>query len=106
MKLYYEKHIFVCENSREQGKRVSCGWSNSKEIREYLKLKVKEVLPEKKIRVNTSGCLDRCEVGPVLVVYPEGLWFSLKTKEDVDQFVENYLKLKIDEVPTAISEDT
>lgn len=88
---YYEKHIFVCENSREPGKRVSCGWSNSKKIREMLKLRVRELAPEKKIRVQMSGCLDRCELGPVQVSYPEGIWFSIRTPEEIELFVNNYI---------------
>lgn len=88
---YYECHIFVCENVREEGKRVSCGRQNSKEIREKLKLFIKELAPEKKIRVNMSGCLDRCEEGPVQVCYPQEIWLNLKSEEDVRFFVENYI---------------
>lgn len=92
MSQFYEKHIFFCENIREgQNARVSCGKSISKKIREYLKLKVKEILPEKKIRINMSGCMDRCELGPIQVSYPEGEWFSLKTEKDVDEFIQIYL---------------
>ncbi|MCX7999779.1 MAG: (2Fe-2S) ferredoxin domain-containing protein, partial [Leptospiraceae bacterium] len=88
---YYDYHIFVCENVREEGKRVSCGGQNSKEIREKLKLLIKELAPNKKIRVNMSGCLDRCEEGPVQVCYPKEIWLSLKSEEDIRLFVENYI---------------
>lgn len=89
----YEKHIFVCENIREgENARVSCGKFNSKKIREYLKQKIKASFPEKKIRVNMSGCLDRCELGPILVSYPEGDWFALKNESDVDAFINSYIK--------------
>ncbi|MBP9887459.1 MAG: (2Fe-2S) ferredoxin domain-containing protein [Leptospiraceae bacterium] len=92
MSQFYEKHIFVCENVRDgENARVSCGKHNAKKIREYLKQKIKEYAPEKKIRVNMSGCLDRCELGPVLVSYPEGHWFTLKTESDVDIFVSKYI---------------
>ncbi len=92
MSQFYEKHIFVCENVREgENARVSCGKQNTKKIREYLKKKIKEVAPTKKIRVNMSGCLDRCELGPILVSYPAGSWFSLKTESDVDTFVKHYI---------------
>ena len=75
MSQFYEKHIFVCENVRDgENARVSCGKHNAK-----------------KIRVNMSGCLDRCELGPVLVSYPEGHWFTLKTESDVDIFVSKYI---------------
>ncbi|NBU98756.1 MAG: (2Fe-2S) ferredoxin domain-containing protein, partial [Spirochaetia bacterium] len=90
MQSYYEKHIFVCENIREEGKRVSCGRAGSKKLKDYLKLKTKELCPDKNIRINMSGCLDRCEEGPVMVSYPEGVWFSLKTESDIDLFVKEY----------------
>lgn len=93
MSQFYEKHIFVCENVRNgENVRVSCGKHDSKKIREYLKQKIKEIAPERKIRVNMSGCLDRCEAGPILVCYPEGNWFKLKTESDVDNFVQNYIR--------------
>ena len=91
MKGFYEKHIFVCENIREEGKRVSCGRAGSKKLKDYLKLKTKELCPDKNIRINMSGCLDRCEEGPVIVSYPEGIWFSLKNENDVDLFVKEYI---------------
>ena len=91
MKSYYEKHIFVCENIREEGKRVSCGRAGSKKLKDYLKLKTKELCPDKNIRINMSGCLDRCEEGPVIVSYPEGIWFSLKNENDIDLFVKEYI---------------
>jgi len=91
MKGYYEKHIFVCENIREEGKRVSCGRAGSKKLKDYLKLKTKELCPDKNIRINMSGCLDRCEEGPVIVSYPEGIWFSLKNENDIDLFVKEYI---------------
>ena len=90
-KMYYDKHIFVCENVREEGKRISCGRIKMKEIRELLKRRIKEVFPDRKIRVNMSGCLDRCEEGPAAVVYPEGLWLRLKNENDVQEFVKKYL---------------
>jgi (2Fe-2S) ferredoxin len=92
MSQFYEKHIFVCENIREgENARVSCGKHNPKKIREYLKQKIKETSPNKKIRVNMSGCLDRCELGPVQVSYPDGNWFTLKTEKDVDIFIKSYI---------------
>lgn len=96
---FYEKHIFVCENIREEGKRVSCGRSHSKKIKDLLKLLIKEKAPNAKIRVNMSGCLDRCEEGPILVSYPEGKWFSIKSEEDAQSFVNQYIVLnRLDEI--------
>lgn len=90
--LYYEKHVFVCENVREQGQRPSCGRQGSFEILKMLKQKYKSKVPGKKIRVQRSGCLDRCELGPCQVSYPEGVWFSLRNEQDVDDFIQYYLQ--------------
>lgn len=95
--MHFDHHIFVCNNVRTDGKRPSCGLRGGDEIRDYLKKRVKELseregFQEQKMRVNKSGCLDRCEEGPVTVCYPQGKWFRLETKEDVDSFIENYLQ--------------
>lgn len=44
------------------------------------------------VRVNNAGCLDRCELGPCMVIYPEGVWYSCKTKEDVDEVITQHLQ--------------
>jgi (2Fe-2S) ferredoxin len=42
---------------------------------------------ERKIRINAAGCLDRCELGPTMVIYPEGVWYTYRTREDVDDIL-------------------
>jgi (2Fe-2S) ferredoxin len=44
-----------------------------------------------RVRVNTAGCLDQCEHGPTIVVYPEGVWYGFVTLEDVAEIVESHL---------------
>ena len=44
------------------------------------------------VRVNVAGCLDRCEFGPVMVIYPEGVWYRMDNEADVDEIVERHLK--------------
>jgi (2Fe-2S) ferredoxin len=89
---FYEKHIFVCENQRAPGERVSCGNQGSGEILKLLKQKAAKAGINYSFRVQRAGCLDRCELGPIQVSYPEGIWFQMKTEEDVDTVVEYYLK--------------
>jgi (2Fe-2S) ferredoxin len=90
--MFYEKHVFVCENKRDlTAPRPSCGYKDSAKLRALLKDLAKEHCPGKRIRVNMSGCLDRCELGPVVVSYPEGKWFRLTSEEDVRLFVREYL---------------
>ena len=44
-----------------------------------------------KIRVNKAGCLDRCADGPVMVVYPEGIWYTLIDQDDVEEIIQSHL---------------
>ena len=88
---YFRAHIFVCCNRRPDGhKRGSCAASGSEDLRDYMKARAKE-LGLRGVRVNQAGCLDRCEFGPTLVIYPEGIWYSPKTRADVDEILEAHL---------------
>jgi (2Fe-2S) ferredoxin len=88
---YFRLHLFVCTNQRPEGHpRGSCARGGSEKLRDYLKARAKE-LGLADVRVNAAGCLDRCELGPVLVVYPEGIWYGVKTHEDIDEILMNHL---------------
>lgn len=89
---YYEKHLFFCTNQRSGG-RQCCQDAGAEELRKYLKKRVKALgLNGKgKIRVNSAGCLDRCPEGPVLVIYPEGAWYTYKNKEDLDEILDQHV---------------
>ena len=88
----FEKHIFVCENVREPGHPSGCcSEKGSKEIRALLKSRLKELGLSYKIRANTSGCLDACEFGPSIVVYPEQIWYGGVTKDDVEEIIQSHL---------------
>lgn len=90
--MYYEKHIFICDNQRAPDERKSCG-AKGTEVLRYLKPRFKEAYSGSgKIRVQRSGCMDRCEEGPILVSYPEGTWFSLNSIEDANLFLESYIR--------------
>jgi (2Fe-2S) ferredoxin len=54
-------------------------------------VKAKGLAGEGRVRVNTAGCLDRCEEGPCVVVYPEGVWYTYVDKADIDEIVEEHL---------------
>lgn len=89
---YYKRHIFFCTNIRE-GTRPSCGRCGAADLRGYAKRRVKELGLQGagSVRVNTAGCLDRCEEGPVAVVYPEGVWYTYVDEEDVEEIVQEHL---------------
>ena len=90
---FYKYHLFFCTNLRTDG-RACCADHQSRELRDYAKAKVKALglAGEGKVRINTAGCLDRCELGPVLVVYPEDTWYTYMDKADVDEIIESHLK--------------
>ena len=88
----YTRHLFICENLREEGHvRGSCARCNSKAIRAAFnaELKKRGLLPTH--RANKSGCLDACEFGPTIVVYPDEVWYGGVTVEDVEEIVESHL---------------
>lgn len=89
--LYYEFHVFCCQNRREPGHaRGCCAEKGSEVLREYMKARCK-ALGIKKTRINTSGCLDRCELGPVMVVYPEGVWYHYQSQDDIDEIIQKHI---------------
>ena len=82
--LFFEAHLFVCCNRRPEGHaRGSCAAKGSERLRDYMKARAKE-LGLKGVRVNAALCLDRCELGPCLVIYPEGVWYRIGSTADVD----------------------
>lgn len=89
--LYYDRHVFVCTNERPAGHpRGCCKAKGSEDLRDYMKLRAKQ-LGLKKVRINNAGCLDRCELGPTMVIYPEGVWYSPKSRADVDEILQRHL---------------
>jgi (2Fe-2S) ferredoxin len=92
--LYFQAHVFVCCNRRPDGhKRGSCAARGSENLRDYMKARAKE-LGLTEVRVNMAGCLDRCEFGPAMVIYPEGIWYKIETKSDIDEVLETHLRQK------------
>ena len=89
--LFYRAHVFCCTNERPAGHpRGCCKAKGSERLRNYMKARAKE-LGLKDVRINAAGCLDRCELGPSVVVYPEGVWYTVRTTEDVDEILTVHL---------------
>jgi (2Fe-2S) ferredoxin len=91
---YYERHIFFCCNQRDGTDRPSCNGKGASAMRDYAKQRVKELglSGEGKLRVNMSGCLDRCEEGPCIVVYPDAVWYTYVDRADIDESIEQHLR--------------
>ena len=91
-KPYFKEHVFVCVNQRaKDDPRGCCSAKGAVVLRNYLKQRAKEE-GLKGVRINAAQCLDRCELGPTLVIYPEGIWYHYRTKADLDEIVETHLK--------------
>ncbi len=90
---YFKYHVFFCTNQRANGEQ-SCAQYSANHLRDYAKQKCKSLGLNGvgQVRINNAGCLDRCELGPVMVVYPEGTWYSYLDETDIDEIVESHLK--------------
>jgi (2Fe-2S) ferredoxin len=89
---FYDAHVFVCCNRRQDGHpRGSCAAAGSEKLRDYMKLRARQI-GLKNIRINQSGCLDRCELGPCIVVYPEGVWYKMTSEADVDAILQRHIQ--------------
>ncbi|MEY3219535.1 MAG: hypothetical protein RIT27_892 [Pseudomonadota bacterium] len=89
---YYTYHVFFCTNQREDGEQC-CEQSSALEMRHYAKSKTKALglVRSGKVRINSAGCLNRCEHGPVMVVYPEAIWYTYVDQNDIDDIINEHL---------------
>ncbi len=90
---YYRQHVFFCVNQRKEGE-LCCNNHSARLMRDYAKDRIKGLKLDRKgkVRINMAGCLDRCNEGPVIVVYPEEVWYTYVDKEDIDEIIEEHLK--------------
>lgn len=85
----YNYHLFFCTHSRDDG-TAHCEEHGAQSMRDYAKQRVKD-LKLKKVRVNNAGCLNRCKLGPMLVIYPEGTWYRYESTEDIDEIIDSHI---------------
>lgn len=89
---FYKHHVFMCLNKREAPENC-CACHGAEEMRAYAKQRIKELglAGQGRVRVNQAGCMDRCEEGPVMVVYPEEVWYTYVDKHDIDEIIDEHL---------------
>jgi (2Fe-2S) ferredoxin len=88
---YYQAHVFCCVNERPAGHaRGCCKSKGAEKLRNYMKARAKE-LGLNEVRINQAGCLDRCELGPTVVIYPEGIWYAIASIEDAEAILQQHL---------------
>lgn len=93
MNSYYKHHVFFCCNQRE-APDTSCNNHGASAMQTYAKEQIRALGLDgaKSIRINKAGCLGRCDDGPVLVVYPEGIWYTYVDREDIDEIIREHLQ--------------
>jgi len=88
----FERHVFICENSRPPDHpRGCCAAKGSAAVRERFKELVAAHGLKGRVRANTAGCLDNCERGISVVVYPEAVWYGGVTLADVDEIFTRHI---------------
>lgn len=84
----FTHHVFVCCNQRPAGHpRGCCDPQGSEELRNAFKAELKKHKLGPLVRANSAGCLDQCELGPTVVIYPQGIWYGGVTTADVPRIV-------------------
>lgn len=89
---YFQHHVFFCLNQREDGS-ACCMNSGAAQGFEYMKARIKalDLNGADKVRINRAGCLDRCAEGPLLVVYPQAIWYTFVDEVDLEEIIQSHL---------------
>lgn len=92
MSSYFRYHVFFCGHQRGPGE-TCCNNHGADALRNYAKERIKALGLNKPgaVRINSAGCMERCDQGPVLVVYPEATWYTYVDKEDIDEIIDRHL---------------
>ncbi len=87
-----ERHVFVCLNQRDpENPKGCCAAKNAAEVRLQLKRLTYAAGLRGRVRINSAGCLDQCEHGVTVVVYPEAVWYGGVTPDDVDELFREHV---------------
>ncbi len=88
----YKRHIFACATQRPPAHpRGSCGAAGAQPLMERLGKRIEAEGLAADVGFTASGCLGFCSAGPLLVIYPEGIWYRPETVADVDEIVDLHL---------------
>ena len=90
---FYDVHVFCCINQRPAGHWRGC--CADKQARELCDLMCRRAMVTglRNVRINHAGCLNLCEHGPTMVIYPDGVWYRYETQEDVEEILTQHIRL-------------
>ena len=89
----FQKHLFICINERApDNPKGCCSLRGSADLLDYIKGRVHELGLKGKVRVNKAGCLDACAQGPSMVVYPDDVWYAPRTREDMEEILQEHIQ--------------
>jgi (2Fe-2S) ferredoxin len=88
----FKRHVFVCLNERDpDDPKGCCKHHGSEEIFKVLKAGTGKAGLNNDVRINRAGCLDHCEHGPTIVVYPEAVWYHVPTVESAHEILREHI---------------
>jgi len=88
----YEVHVFCCTNQRPNThRRGCCASKGSQALADYMCRRAMVTAAQRRIRINVSGCLNLCEYGPAMVIYPEGVWYRYQTDADIEEILDRHV---------------
>ncbi len=89
----YRYHVFFCDNRRPDGEPC-CAAGGAAEAHAYARQRVEELALKGpgRVRINQTGCLGRCAEGPLLVIYPQGIWYRYANCQDIEEIVVEHLR--------------
>ncbi len=90
---HFNYHVFFCTNQRDNGE-ACCANFDAQRMRDYAKKRIKALQLDGAggVRINSAGCLGRCERGPAVVVYPQAIWYTWLDEADIDEIIEQHLQ--------------
>lgn len=88
----YEVHVFCCVNERPPThRRGCCASKNAERLANYMCRRAMVTAAQRRLRINLSGCLNLCEYGPTMVIYPEGVWYHYDNEADIEEILERHV---------------
>lgn len=90
--MFYDIHVFCCVHVRPEGHpRGSCGAKRSRPLCDLM-CRLGMVTGAKRVRINQAGCMNLCEYGPTMVIYPDAVWYRFETEADVEAIFAEHIR--------------